>query len=171
MARGWGMAERGVLAIFADPAAAARAIRALRGQGFTVRAAMPAPFPEVVAALGRPRSAIDFITLPGALLGILVGTALTVGTSLAWPLVTGGKPIVSVPPFVIVIFEVSVLVGSLTNLVAVSVGSRLGGRATAFPAGLAFNADLVGVFAEGGDLVAAERVLRAEGAGEVRHAG
>ncbi len=100
-----------------------------------------------------------------------MGVTLTVGTSLAWPLVTGGKPIVSVPPFVIVIFEVSVLVGSLTNLLAVSIGSWRGGRAASFPAGLAFDADLVGVFAEGGDLAAAERMLRAEGAGEVRRAG
>ncbi len=165
------MAERGVLGTFANPAAAARAICALRQQGFQVRAAMPAPFPEIVAALGRPRSRIDLVTLPGALVGILAGAALTIGTSLAWPIVTGGKPIVSVPPFVIVIFEVSVLVGSLTNLVAVSVGSRIGGRAEAFPAALAFDADVVGVFAAGGDLVAAERALRAEGAGEVRRAG
>ncbi len=165
------MRERGVLGTFADPAAAARAIRALRLRGFQIRAAMPAPFPGVVAALGRPRSRIDLVTFPGALLGILVGAALTIGTSLAWPIVTGGKPIISVPPFVIVIFEVSVLVGSLTNLVAVSVGSRIGGRAAAFPAGLAFDADVVGVFAEGGDLVAAERALRAEGAEEVRRVG
>jgi hypothetical protein len=165
------MADRGVLGTFADPSAAAGAIRALRAQGFEVRAAMPAPFPEVVAALGRPRSAIDFITLPGALLGILVGAALTAGTSLAWPLVTGGKPIVSVPPFVIVTFEVSVLIGSLTNLAAVAVGSRLGGRSTAFPRGLTFDAEHVGVFAEDGDLAAAERVLRAVGAEEVRRVG
>jgi hypothetical protein len=162
------MADRGVLGTFAAPAAAASAIRALRAHGFAVRAAMPAPFPEVVAALGRPRSAIDFITLPGALLGVLVGAALTAGTSLAWPIVTGGKPIVSVPPFVIVTFEVAVLVGSLTNLAAVAVGSRLGGRPAAFPRGLTFDAELVGVFAEGGDLAAAERMLRAAGAGEVR---
>lgn len=163
------MAERGVLGAFAEPAAAARAIRALRGLGFSVRAAMPAAFPEVVAALGRPRSRIDFITLPGALVGIGLGAALTIGTSVAWPLVTGGKPIVSVPPFVIVIFEISVLVGSLTNLVAVSVGSWLGARPAAFPR-VSFDAERIGVFAEGGDLQAGERVLLAEGAEEVRRA-
>ncbi len=116
-------ADVGVRATFVAPGAAAAAIRALRAAGLDVRVAMPAPFPEVVAAIGRPRSAIDFITLPGALVGLLCGIALTVLTSLAWPLVTGGKPIVSIPPFVIVIFEVTVLVGSLTNLAAVAVGS------------------------------------------------
>ncbi len=164
-------AERGVLGTFADPAAAARAIRSLREQGFVVGAAMPAPFPEVVAAIGKPRSPIDFITFPGALVGLLLGALLTIGTSLAWPLVTGGKPIVSIPPFVIVIFEVTVLVGSLANLVAVSVGSLLGGRPAAFPPPGAFNADRIGVFAKRGDLAAAELLLAGAGAEEVRRVG
>jgi hypothetical protein len=164
-------AERGVLGVFADPAAAAGAIRALRGRGFVVRAAMPAPFPEVVAAIGKPRSAIDFVTLPGALLGLVLGALLTIGTSLSWPIFTGGKPIVSLPPFAIVIFEVTVLVGSLTNLVAVAVESRLGGRPAAFPPQETFNADRIGVFAEGGDLAAAGGILRGAGAEEVRRAG
>ncbi len=161
-------AEPGLLATFSEPADAASAIRALRAGGFAVRAAMPAPFPEVVAAIGRPRSPIDFITLPGALLGLVAGALLTVGTSLAWRLVTGGKPIVSIPPFVVVIFEVTVLVGSLVNLAAVSVGSFLGGRPRAFPAGLAFDADRIGVFAAGGDPAEAERIARAWRPEEVR---
>lgn len=160
-------AEPGVLGTFTEPAAAAAGVRALRARGFTVRAAMPAPFPVVVAAIGKPRSPIDFVTLPGALLGLACGALLTAGTSLAWPLVTGGKPIVSVPPFAIVTFEVTVLIGSLTNLVAVAVGSRLGGRREAFPPQAAFNADRVGIFAAGGDPGEAERLLREAGAEEV----
>ncbi len=165
-------AEAGVLGSFAGPAGAARAVRALKAGGFAdVRVAMPAPFPEVVAAIGKPRSRIDFITFPGALLGLLCGVALTVGTSLAWPLVTGGKPIVSIPPFVIVIFEVTVLIGSLTNLVAVSVGSWHGGRARAFPIHQRFSADRIGVFAVGGEAALAERLLRESGAEEVGRVG
>ncbi len=160
-------ADPGILAIFTDPAAAAAAVRALRARGFGVRAAMPAPFPEVVAAIGKPRSPIDFITLPGALVGLACGALLTIGTSLSWRLVTGGKPIVSLPPFVIVIFEVTVLVGSLTNLAAVALGSYLGGRRAAFPPPAAFNADRVGIFAAGGDPAEAERLLREAGAEEV----
>ena len=95
--------ERGVLASFADPASAARAIRALRQGGLEdVRVAMPAHYPAVVEALGRPRSLLGWVTFPGAILGLLCGLGLTIGTSVAWPLVTGGKPIVSLPPFVIV---------------------------------------------------------------------
>ncbi len=164
--------EPGVLGTFDEPGAAARAVRALKASGFSdVRAAMPAPFPEVVAALGKPRSAIDFVTLPGALVGLLCGIGLTVGTSLAWPLVTGGKPIVSIPPFVIVIFELTVLVGSLTNLAAVSLGTWRGGQRRFFPAQAKFNADCVGVFATGADPLVAERILHESGAQEVSRVG
>lgn len=165
-------AEAGVLGSFGEPSAAAGAVRALKGAGFAdVRVAMPAPFPEVVLAIGKPRSPIDFVTFPGALVGLLCGIGLTVGTSLAWPLVTGGKPVVSIPPFVIVIFEVTVLIGSLTNLLAVSLGSWHGGRARVFPGQPTFNADRIGVYAVGGDPALAERVLRESGAEEVGRVG
>src|SRR5512146_2717890 len=145
------MPERGAVGTFAEPADAARAIQRLRERGFALRASMPAPFPDVVKALGRPTSPIQYITFPGALVGMLCGIGLTVGTSLAWPLVTGGKPIVSVPPFVIIIFELTVLVGSLTNLVAVAAGTRLGARAAAFPTDVPFDAQLIALFAAGAD--------------------
>lgn len=161
-------ADPGVLGTFAAPADAARAIRALREAGVRdVRAAMPAPFPEVVEALGRPRSRLGLATFPGAIAGLLAGIGLTVGTSVAWPLVTGGKPIVSIPPFVIVIFEVTVLIGSLTNLVAVATGAY---RGRGFPAAARTTADRIGVFA-GGAEERAERILRERGAGEVRRVG
>jgi hypothetical protein len=163
-------AERGVLATFADPADAARAIRELRVRGIRdLHAAMPAPFPEVVAALQKPRSTIDYATLPGALLGLLCGVLLTWLTSLSWPLVTGGKPIVAVPQFLVIIFEMTVLVGALTNLVAVSIRSFLGGL-SGFPRGWSLSADQIAVFAAGGG-DEAERVVRQAGALEVRRVG
>ena len=160
-------AECGVFGTFAEPGAAARAVRALRGAGLRVDAAMPAPFPELVEALGRPRSRLGLTTFTGAVLGLGFGVLLTVGTSLAWRIVTGGKPIVSVPPFVIVIFEVTVLVGSLTNLVAVVVGSARGARRQAAVAVPEAVGDRIAVFAAG-DLAAAARLLREGGAEEVR---
>jgi molybdopterin-containing oxidoreductase family membrane subunit len=161
--------DRGVLGTFGDPPTAAGAIRALRAAGIReVQVAMPAPFPEVVDALGRPRSALAFITLPGALLGLLGGIAFTVGGSLAWPLVVGGKPPVAVPAFVVVIFELTVLFGSLVNLFAVAATTRRGGQTGHFPAHARFNGDKIGVFVPAGDAQAA-RVLTDHGAEEVHH--
>lgn len=156
-----------VLGTFADPAAAAAAIRALRGAGCRVRAAMPAPFPEVVAALGLRRSRLGFATWPGALLGLCAGVALPVVTSLAWPLVVGGKPIVSLPAFVVIIFELTVLVGSLTNLAAsIALGWTRGGLRP-LPGGRSFHGDRIGVLASAEDGGVAERLLAAAGAEEV----
>jgi hypothetical protein len=162
--------ERGVLAAFAAPGDAARAIRALRARGFDdVRAAMPAGYPEVMAALERPRSPIAFVSLPGAVIGAGGGVALTVGTSLVWGLVTGGKPVVSAPPFVVISFELAILVGALATVAALLAGGWHGGRARSFPRGASFNGDRVGVFTAGGDAREAAEILRAAGAEEVVH--
>jgi Protein of unknown function (DUF3341) len=158
-----------VLGAFSDPAAAARAIRALRAAGCEeLRAAMPAPFPEVMAALGQPRSRLGLVTWPGALAGLAAGVALPVTTSLAWPLVVGGKPIVAIPAFVVIIFELTVLIGSITNLAAsIALGWMRGGLAP-LPGGRTFHGDRIGVVATVPDAELAERVLRAEGAEEVQ---
>jgi hypothetical protein len=160
--------EGGVLASFAAPGDAARAIRALRASGFPdVRAAMPAAYPEVLDALGRPRSPIAFASLPGAVVGAGAGVALTVGTSLLLHLVTGGKPVVSVPPFVVISFELAILVGALATLAALLAGGWHGGRPRAFPRGARFSGDRIGVFVPGADAAVAGAVLRAAGAEEV----
>ena len=39
--------EAGLLAVFADVSLAAQAVRALRAEGLVVRAASPAPFPQM----------------------------------------------------------------------------------------------------------------------------
>jgi hypothetical protein len=161
-------AEPGVLAAFAAPADAARAIRALRESGFEdVRAAMPAAYPEVMDALERPRSPIAFASLPGAAIGALSGLALTIGTSLAWHLVTGGKPVVSIPPFVVISFELAILVGAIATLTALLAGGWYGGRPRAFPRGARFSGERIGVYIAGPDVRSAAEILRAAGAEEV----
>lgn len=161
--------ERGVLGVFAEVKDAVRAVRALREGGHAdIRFAAPAPYPELVEALGRPRSRLDSVTLSGAAMGVLGGFALCVGTALAWPLMTGGKPIVSVPPYVIIAFELSVLVGAGVNLAAFATMAVRARRRRAVPYDPRFSADRIGVFAVGGDVSAAERAMRAGGAEEVR---
>jgi hypothetical protein len=163
--------SRGVLGTFGDPTHAAAAIRALRQAGYQeLQVAMPAPFPDVVEALARPRSTIDFITLPGALLGLLAGIALTVGGTLSWPMVVGGKPPVSIPAFIVVIFELTVLFGSLVNLAVVGSTTRRGGATGHFPAHARYNGDKIGVFVPAGDERSAG-VMTASGAEEVGHVG
>jgi hypothetical protein len=160
------MQNEALLAMFTDPARAAQAVGELRKRGAKdLRVSMPAAFPEILEALGRPKSKLGSVTLSAAATGTLGGFALCIATSLAWPLVTGGKPIVSMPPYVIVAFELAVLVGAVVNLLALTVLAWRGRRQRALPGDLPFSVDRIGVFVRDLGL---EQLLRDQGAVEVR---
>lgn len=56
------------------------------------------------------------ITLAGWFAGAVAGLALALGTYLLYPLITGGKAIVSIPPTLIITYEVAML-GALAGTV------------------------------------------------------
>jgi hypothetical protein len=159
----------GVLGVFAASPPAVAAIGALRAAGYRdVRAAMPVLYHEVLQALGRPRSRLGIFTMTGALVGTVAGFALCIATSLSWSLVTGGKPIAALPPFVVIAFELSVLFGALVNLTGLAIGALTGRLRRGVPRDVRFTDDRIGIFVVGGDPEAAERILQAAGALEVR---
>lgn len=163
--------EAGLLALFADPNVAANAVRAARELGqLDIRAAMPAPFPELLRSIGRPRSAIGAITMGGAVFGALAGFALTIGTSLRLPIIVGGKPVVSIPGFLVIVFELTVLFGSLANFLGMLTGALLGRRRSFMPHDPRFTRDRIGVFLPGAG-PALFKMLEQSGAEEVRHVG
>lgn len=96
-----------------------KALRDLVSEGVPVEdIQVIAPFPveEVDGILRAPKSKLRFFTLAGALSGLIVGFAFTIYTVLSWPLMVGGKPIVSIPAFVIIAFELTILFGALATL-------------------------------------------------------
>ena len=160
--------EAGLLALFADPAVAARAVRAARALGqVDVRAAMPAPFPELLESMELPRSPIGAITFAGAIFGAAAGLALTIGTSLRLPLIVGGKPIVSMPAFLVIVFELTVLFGALANFLGMLAFAARGRRRSWMPHDPRFTRDRIGVFLPGAG-PALSQMLRQSGAEEVR---
>ena len=42
-----------------------------------------------------------------------------------WPLVVGGKPIVSIPAFVVIAFELTILFGALSTVIGLFINTRL----------------------------------------------
>ncbi len=54
-----------------------------------------------------------------------VDLAETCLTSLSWPLIVGGKPIVSLPPFLIIAFALTILFGALSTFLGFLLLSRL----------------------------------------------
>ncbi len=102
------------------------AIEGLRKAGFeTITAYAPYPEHHIEAALGYGQSPVRVFTLVGGLTGAAAGFAFATWTNMDWPLVVGGKPIVSIPAFVPIAFELTVLFGALSTVVGLFILSRL----------------------------------------------
>lgn len=70
-------------------------------------------------------SRLKYFTLIGGLTGCLTGFLFTSYTVFSWPLVTGGKPFVSIPPFTVIAFELTILLGALSSFVGIMLLGRL----------------------------------------------
>lgn len=91
-------------------------LRALRAEGVArevIRVRMPYQVPEAGAILGERPDRVRFFALLGGLTGFGGGMALTVYSVLSWPIIVGGKPIVSLPPFLLISYLLTILFGSL----------------------------------------------------------
>jgi hypothetical protein len=153
------------------------AITGLRKVGFEVKVYAPYPDHHIEHALGYDQSPVRVWTLVGGLTGTATALAFTTWTSVDWPLVVGGKPIVSIPPYVIIMFELTVLFGALSAIIGLFVVSRLPNLRPAVIYDPEFTAGRYGVYveAEGGRLDEARRILNEQEPvelreGEVAHA-
>jgi hypothetical protein len=115
----------GVLGLFAYLDATTDAVQRLRSEGYELTVYSPTPRHEIEDALQLPESAVRIWTLTGAFAGSAAGTALAVWASVDWPLIVGGKEIVSLPAFSVIIFEMTILVGALMTVVGLFLTSRL----------------------------------------------
>ena len=106
----------GVLGVFAYLDATTDAIRRLRAKGFLLTVYSPTPRHELEEALEAPESAVRIFTIFGTFTGTAAGAALAIWSSLNWPLVVGGKEIVSLPAFSVIMFEVTILLGALSTV-------------------------------------------------------
>jgi hypothetical protein len=161
----------GLLASFIHIDAAVDAIRALRAKGFRKLVVYsPAPNHELEEALNHRVSPVRLFTLIGGLTGCAAGFGMTIWMSYDWPVVVGGKPIASIPPYVVIAFELTILLGALSTVAAVALFSVLmGKRGIAYDP--RFSDDQVGIFvpADAEHLASVETLLRNAGAVEVRH--
>jgi Protein of unknown function (DUF3341) len=76
----------------------------------------PIPSEHLNKAIYKRSSFVRWMVLLGGITGIVTAFVLTIGTSLEWNLVTGGKPIASIPPYMIIAFELMVLFGGISAL-------------------------------------------------------
>ncbi|HET9983862.1 MAG TPA: DUF3341 domain-containing protein [Longimicrobiales bacterium] len=163
--------EAGILAIFGELDATVTAIERLRAgkiRGITVFT--PVPRHELDHALHEPESPVRIFTLVGGLTGAASGFALATWTSVDWPLITGGKPIISLPPFVIIAFELTILFGALSTVAGLFINARLPRVRHEVVYDPAFSAGKFGVHvvAPPGRENEVKNILRESGAEEIR---
>jgi hypothetical protein len=114
--------------MFDDPAAFLAKLRELLAAGTKperIQIHTPVPVHEAMKLLKIPASRLHYFTFTGALTGLLTGFGLTIYTVWSWPIITGGKPLVSVPPFTIIAFELTILFGAVLSLLGFLFLSRL----------------------------------------------
>ena len=117
-----------ILGIYSYVDLLVNSVKQLRKKGFeNIRVFSPCPIHEIEDSLdtGKEPSKVKYFTLTGAIIGALVGVAFTVLTSIDWPIVTSAKPIVSIPPYMIIIFECMILIGGLSTFLGLIINARL----------------------------------------------
>lgn len=107
----------GVVGIFGHMNRLGQAVKSLRRAGFAdITVHSPVPCHEFEEETGRVESPVRFFTLIGGIAGAITGFILTIGASLQNPIISGGKPIVSLPAFLIIAFELTILFGALATI-------------------------------------------------------
>jgi molybdopterin-containing oxidoreductase family membrane subunit len=163
-------ARSGVVGVFGTLDGTLLALSELKVKGYAnLQVYSPVPHHELEDVLQKRESPVRVFTLVGGLTGCALGFAYAISTSLDWELITGGKPIVSLPPFVIIGFECTILLGALITVAGMFINARLpkfGGAPGYDPR---FSNDRFGVVAFGGpqQLAQAESIMKAAGAEEV----
>lgn len=155
-----------IIATFSDEGALLAAVRAVRTAGVAIDDAYtPYAVHGLDEAMGLRRSRLTWVCFLAGLTGASIAIGFQVWSStVSWPLNVGGKPFASVPAFLPVTFEFTVLSAALISAGAFFLRSRLfpGRRSTPLPR---VTDDHFALVVADGD--AARRLLQAAGAREI----
>jgi len=122
------MMKQELLALFASAGDASKGTAALKAQGFSADdwdVLADSPYPEGAFGEKRPKHKLFVFPFVGAACGLAVAMLMSAGTQLAFPLVVGGKPILSLPAMFIIAYEGTLLGAILFTFLGVIFESRL----------------------------------------------
>ena len=116
------------LGVYATPDCAARAVATLRALGIApsnVEVLTDSPYPQ--GAFGEEPVHHHLFVFPivGAACGFVVGVLLTIAVQIAFPMIQGGKPLLSIPPMINVVYEGTLLGAIVLTVAGVVFESRL----------------------------------------------
>jgi len=164
------MSTIAIISAFTDDADCAHAIHALRdAQIGNFNSFSPIPSHKIEHAIGRSKSPTRWVTLTGGISGVLTGLAITIGTTYELRLNAGGKPLLSWPPFIIICFELMILLGGIFGLTGFMLFSGLPATAMAPGYNARFGEDRFGlvVRCDEADAARIESILKEWNAEEV----
>lgn len=117
-----------VVGIFSFLDTTKAAVRALKDKGikdFTVH--MPTYLHSLADEIDDTPSPVRWITLAGGITGLVLAILMTGWMSADWPVRVSMKPVLSWPPYTVIMFEMTVLIGGLSNLLALFAFAKLPG--------------------------------------------
>lgn len=123
------MAETGVIAVFKYLDDLTGVMEKIKGRadfsGHEVFS--PTSYHEIEHAAHFSSSPVKWFTFVGAMTGTLCGFGLPLFTDYDWPLVVGGKTagIASLPAYVVIGFELTILLGALATILGMLVMGRI----------------------------------------------
>jgi hypothetical protein len=161
---------RGVVGYFPGPDEVRDGLEIVERKAPHATAYLPIPDQPAVDALQPGISPVRWVSLVGGLSGIAAALAMTIWMSWDYPIVVGGKPITSIPPFMVACFELLILFGAIFTIAGFLFFSRLPDLtpSEAYRPGMAV--DQYAVYIPCGtdaQLKNAEKTLREAGAAEV----
>ncbi len=120
--------SKSVLGLYDDANQAADAMDALKAAGFplgTFDVLTGTPYPEGAFGEHVPQHRLFRFPAFGAIIGFTLALFLTTATQIAYPLVTGGKPILSLFAMLVILYEMSMLSAVISTVVGIVIESRL----------------------------------------------
>ena len=120
--------QKSIIGVYTDENTAADALDALNSAGYETNEyeiLTGTPYPEGTFGEHEPKHTLYRWPLIGAACGFIVGLMLTVGTQLAYPLVTGGKPVLGIRPMAMIMYEGTMLGAILFTIIGILFESRL----------------------------------------------
>jgi len=165
------MRKSSVIGIYDDFGKFLRALKEIARSGAeNISTYTPVPSHEVSEILEEKTSPVRFFTLAGGLLGFGMGAGIAVYCSTVLGQNVGGKPIISVPPFLIIAFELAILFAAVLSAIgylSLSFLARPSGRVAYDPS---FSEDHYGIYAEGSPAATEKlcEVMRKHGAVETK---
>jgi hypothetical protein len=161
----------GVMGIYYYVDDAASAVTALREAGHkNLTVFSPVPHHEIEHALEQGPSIVRWVTFVGGVLGATGGSLLCWYSIVSWPMVIGGKELVSIPPFTVLGYESMILIAGLSNLLGMLALARLPQIKAVAPYDPRFQEDKIGIWVPCPPDATAkvEQMMRGQGAEEVQ---